>query len=60
MLLLSILFTAVCLLFIYALMRDTGDNTPDARATGHVLTPDGATKQARRISSKETQAVSLS
>lgn len=31
MLLLSFLFTVVCLLFIYALMRDTGKHTPHAR-----------------------------
>lgn len=31
MLLLSILFTSVSLLFIYCLMRDTGKNTPHAR-----------------------------
>ncbi|MBT0585501.1 hypothetical protein [Alteromonas oceanisediminis] len=31
MLLLSILISLVCLLFVYALMRDTGKNTPYAR-----------------------------
>lgn len=35
MLLLSFLFTVVSLLFIYALMRDTGKNTPSARLQSH-------------------------
>ncbi|WP_164078340.1 hypothetical protein [Alteromonas facilis] len=57
MLLLSILFTAVSLLFIYALMRDTGVNTPHARGTGTPQDTNKVIQPAKSITEKDAQAV---
>lgn len=60
MLILSILFTSVSLLLIYALMRDTGRNTPHARQSGSKPDAIKADNNQQQDNSKPSSIVGLS